>query len=156
MPRRNRPERRVVPPDVRYGSVHVQEFINRMMMHGKKSTATRIMYDAFDIIHERTNRDPLDVFDQAIRNISPVLEVRPRRVGGSTYQVPVEVVPERRLSLAMRWLLAATRSRSARSMAEKLAAELLDASNNTGAAMKKREEVHRIAESNRAFAHYRW
>jgi small subunit ribosomal protein S7 len=127
-----------------------------MMRRGKKSTAAGIVYDAFDLIEARAKRDPLEVFEAALRNTAPLLEVKPRRVGGATYQVPVEVGPERRTSLAMRWLLAATRSRSGKSMAEKLAGELMDAANNTGSAIKRREETHKMAEANRAFAHYRW
>lgn len=154
--RRTKPEKREISGDPRYDNVTVQMLINRLMKKGKKSTATRILYDSFDLIEERAKRDPVEVFEEAIRNTSPVLEVKPRRVGGATYQVPVEVTSERRMTLAMRWLLAAARSRSGRSMAEKLAGELMDAANNTGAAIKKREETHRMAEANRAFAHYRW
>ena len=156
MSRRNKPQKRQTLPDVVYRSPNVQEFINRMMRRGKKSTAAHVLYDSFDLIKERTRREPLEVFDQAIKNVSPALEVKPRRVGGATYQVPVEVPAARRVSLAMRWLLAAARSRAGKSMAEKLSAELVDAANNTGTAMKRREEVHKMAEANRAFAHYRW
>ena len=156
MPRRNRPPRREIPPDIKYNSVLAQRFINKLMQRGKKSTAQRIFYDALDIIEERTKRPGLEVFEQAVRNATPILEVKPRRVGGATYQVPVEVRPDRRLSLAIRWLVASARSRSGKSMAEKLAAELMDAANNTGATIKKREDTHRMAEANRAFAHYRW
>ena len=156
MPRRFRPPKRQVPPDVKYNNVHVEMFINRMMYGGKKSTSRRIMYQAFDLIQERMKRDPVEVFEQALRNATPVLEVKPRRVGGSTYQVPMEVEPRRALSLAMRWLLAAARARHGRSMAEKLAAELMDAANGQGAAIKKKDDTHRMAEANRAFAHYRW
>jgi small subunit ribosomal protein S7 len=141
---------------VRHSNVLVQGFINRLMRRGKKSTATRIVYDAFDLIEARAKREPVEVFEQAIKNISPTLEVKPRRVGGATYQVPVEVAPERRASLAMRWLMAAATARGGKSMAEKLAGELMDAANNTGAAIKRREETHKMAEANRAFAHYRW
>ena len=154
--RRMKPEKREVPGDVRYGSTLVQGFINRLMARGKTSVATSVVYDAFDMIEERTKQSGLDVFEQAIRNASPMLEVKPRRVGGATYQVPVEVAPERRQSLAMRWLLAAARDRHGRSMAEKLAEELMDAANSSGAAVRRREETHRMAEANRAFAHYRW
>jgi small subunit ribosomal protein S7 len=126
------------------------------MQQGKKSTAQRIFYDALDLIEERTKRPGLDVFEQAVKNATPILEVKPRRVGGATYQVPVEVRAERRLSLAIRWLVASTRNRSGRSMAEKLASELMDAASNTGTTVKKREDTHRMAEANRAFAHYRW
>lgn len=154
--RRTKPEKREVQGDVRYGNQTVQIFINHLMHRGKKSTAMHSLYGAMDLIAERSGRDPVELFEQAIRNASPVLEVKPRRVGGATYQVPVEVLPGRRVSLAMRWLLSAARGRSGRSLAEKLAGELLDAANGTGAAIKKREEVHRMAEANRAFAHYRW
>lgn len=154
--RRTKPEKREIEGDPRYNNVTVQMMINRLMKKGKKSTATRILYESFEIIQDRAKREPLEVFEEAIRNTSPVLEVKPRRVGGATYQVPVEVSPARRLTLAMRWLLAASRGRSGKSMAEKLASELMDAANNTGAAIKKREETHRMAEANRAFAHYRW
>jgi small subunit ribosomal protein S7 len=126
------------------------------MQRGKKSVATRIVYDALDIVEERMKRPAMEVMDDAVKNVSPILEVKPRRVGGSTYQIPVEVPPDRRLSLAMRWLLAAARSRPGKSMAEKLANELMDAARGTGTAVKKREDTHRMAEANRAFAHYRW
>jgi small subunit ribosomal protein S7 len=156
MARRNRPARRPTPPDARFGHANVQLFINKLMKSGKKSTAERVVYGAFDRIQNQTNRDPLDVFQQAMRNATPVLEVKPRRVGGATYQVPVEIRPDRRIALAMRWLLNASRSRNGRSMSEKLAAELLDASNGAGAAIKRRDDTHRMAEANRAFVHYRW
>ncbi|HSG15023.1 MAG TPA: 30S ribosomal protein S7 [Anaerolineae bacterium] len=156
MPRRYRPERRISPPDLRFGSQVVQMFINRMMKGGKKSTSQRIMYGSFDIIEERTKRAPLEVFDQAMQNVTPQVEVKPRRVGGATYQVPMEVAPHRRTSLAIRWLLAAASSRNGRSMAEKLAAEFMDAANGQGAAVKRKEDTHRMAEANRAFAHYRF
>ena len=156
MPRRFRPPKRQVEPDVKYNNVHVSMFVNRMMRGGKKSTARRVFYDAMELIEQRAKRDPVDVFEQALRNTTPVLEVKPRRVGGSTYQVPVEVDPGRALSLAMRWLLAAARSRGGRSMAEKLAAEFMDAAAEQGAAIKKKQDTHRMAEANRAFAHYRW
>jgi len=154
--RRSKPTKRVIPGDVRYNSVLVTGFVNRMMRRGKRSTGTRVIYRAFDLITARAKRDPLEVFEQAIKNASPMLEVKPRRVGGATYQVPVEVGTERRTALAMRWLLAAARSRGGKSMSEKLAGELLDAANNTGSAIKRREETHKMAEANRAFAHYRW
>lgn len=154
--RRTKPTPRPITPDVRYGSKSVAMFVNRMMMNGKKSLAYRIMYDAFDLIEERAKRDPLEIFEQALNNVSPAVEVKPRRVGGSTYQVPIEVPPERRETLAMRWLLAAARARNGRSMADKLAGELLDAANNTGSAIKRREETHKMAEANRAFSHYRF
>jgi small subunit ribosomal protein S7 len=136
--------------------VTVAKFINRLMLKGKKSVAEGIMYDAFGIIEEKTKRNPLDVFEQAIKNATPVIEVKPRRVGGATYQVPVEVEPHRRLSLVMRWLIQTARSRSGKSMAEKLAGELMDASQGTGVTIKKKEDTHKMAEANRAFAHYRW
>lgn len=156
MPRRFRPEKREVDPDLKYNSEHVTMFVNRLMKDGKKSTARRILYDAFDMIEERMGADPLDIFEQALDNAMPRVEVRPRRVGGSTYQVPIEVPPNRRVSLAMRWLLAAARNRGSTSMSEKLANELMDAANNQGAAVKRRDDAHRMAEANRAFAHYRF
>jgi small subunit ribosomal protein S7 len=156
MPRRNRPPRRKVAPDVRYDSELVARFINRMMRGGKKSTASGIMYDAMDIIEERMKRNSLEVFEQAVHNAMPVIEVKPRRVGGSTYQIPVEVSSHRRLTLAIRWLLAATKARPGKSMAEKLSAELMDAAQGVGATIKKKEDTHRMAEANRAFSHYQW
>jgi len=156
MPRRYRPPKREIEPDLRYNSVLVARFINKIMKDGKKSLATRIMYQAMDILQERTRRPALEVLEEAVRNVSPILEVKPRRVGGATYQVPVEVPPHRQTSLAIRWILESARNRSGRSMAEKLAAELMDAVNKTGAAIKKREDTHRMAEANQAFAHYRW
>ena len=155
MPRRYRPEKRKINPDVRYNSVQVHSFINRVMKRGKKSLATKLVYDAFDLIGERTKKNPLEVFEQAINNVSPVMEVKPRRVGGATYQVPMEVPPHRQFALATRWILAATRERSGKSFAEKLADELMDAANNSGSAIRRREETHRMAEANRAFSHYR-
>lgn len=156
MPRRNRPPKREIAPDIKYNSVLVSQFINKMMVQGKKSTAQGIFYDALDIIEARAKRPGLEVFEQAVRNATPILEVKPRRVGGATYQVPVEVRADRRLSLAIRWLVASARNRSGKTMAEKLASELMDAANNTGATVKRREDTHRMAEANRAFAHYRW
>jgi len=156
MARRNKPQRRTVKPDSRYGSKQVSMFVNRMMKDGKKSVATRIMYNAFDIMSQKGDVDAIDLFSKALKNVSPSVEVKPRRVGGATYQVPIEVPPSRREALAMRWLLAAARSRNGKSMSEKLAGELMDAANNSGGAMKRREEVHRMAESNRAFSHYRF
>jgi len=156
MPRRNRPPRREIEPDIKYDNVIVARFINKLMRCGKKSTAERILYDAFDIIESRAHKNPLDVFEQAVNNATPVLEVKPRRVGGATYQVPVEVRSERRLSLAMRWLVQNARNRTGKSMAEKLAAELMDAAQGQGATIKKKEDTHKMAEANRAFAHYRW
>jgi len=145
-----------VPPDSRFNSQTVAVFINKVMTAGKKSVAQRVIYDAMDIVGQRTGKDPLDTFEQAIRNVSPMLEVKPRRVGGATYQVPVEVSPARRLSLAMRWLTASAKARAGKTFAQRLADELLDAAKNTGNAIKKREDTHRMAEANRAFAHYRW
>jgi small subunit ribosomal protein S7 len=139
-----------------YNDVLVQRFINRLMVCGKKSVAEKIFYRAMEIVGERTKRNPLEVFHQALKNVMPVLEVRPRRVGGATYQVPMEVRPERRISLGIRWLVTSARKRGGRTMIEKLAAEIVDAANNQGAAVKKREDTHRMAEANKAFAHYRW
>ena len=156
MPRRNRPPRRVIEPDTKYNSELVARFANRLMRHGKKSTAFRIVYDSFDLIEERSKKPPLDVFEQAMKNVTPLLEVRPRRVGGATYQIPIEVRVERRMSLAIRWLLQSTSQRPGKSMAEKLASELMDAAAGQGASIKKRDDTHRMAEANRAFAHYRW
>lgn len=156
MPRRYRPPGREVEPDAKYNSELVARFINRLMRQGKKSLAARIMYGAFDIIEERTRRNPLEVFHQAVDNATPVLEVRSRRVGGATYQIPVEVRPDRRTSLAIRWLIRSAQARKGRPMAERLADELMDAARNTGATVKKKEDTHKMAEANRAFAHYRW
>lgn len=156
MPRKGYVAKREVPPDPVYGSKLVTAMMNKLMLNGEKSIAERILYDAMDLIRQRTGKEPLDVVEQAMKNIMPVLEVKPRRVGGATYQVPVEVRPERRLALALRWIVQYARARGEKSMAERLAAELMDASNNTGAAVKKREDTHRMAEANRAFAHYRW
>lgn len=156
MPRRYRPPRREVEPDPKYNSEPVARFINRVMQRGKKSLASRIVYEAFDIIEDRFHRNPLEVFNQAIKNVTPVLEVRPRRVGGATYQIPIEIRGDRSQSLAIRWLVKATQARPGKTMAEKLAHELWDASQNTGAAVKKKEDTHRMAEANKAFAHYRW
>ncbi|MCY4021171.1 MAG: 30S ribosomal protein S7 [Chloroflexi bacterium] len=155
MPRRNRPPRRVPPNDVKYDNLHVAMFINRMMRGGKKSLATRIMYQAMESMGERTKKDPVEVFETAIRNVAPTVEVKPKRVGGSTYQVPIDVSHERGITLAMRWLIQFARDRSGRSMAEKLANELLDAYNGQGNAIRKKDETHRMAEANRAFAHFR-
>ncbi|NPA27183.1 MAG: 30S ribosomal protein S7 [Chloroflexi bacterium] len=155
MPRRYRPERRVIPPDPKYGSVEVQSFINRVMRNGKKSVAARLVYGAFDIIADKTGEDPLKVFLKAIKNVSPIMEVRPRRVGGATYQVPMEVPPHRQFALACRWIIHAARARQGKSFSEKLAAELMDAARGQGAAVRKKEETHRMAEANRAFAHFR-
>jgi small subunit ribosomal protein S7 len=156
MSRRNRAFKREISPDIRYNSLMVQMFINRMMYSGKKSTAQGIMYGTLALIEERTKRPGLEVFEQAMRNATPQIEVKPRRVGGATYQVPVEVPADRRNTLAMRWLLGAARTRGGKSMVEKLAGELMDAAAGNGAAIKKREETHKMAEANRAFAHFRW
>ena len=156
MPRRNRPERREVKPDVRFNSVEMGSFINRVMKNGKKSVATRLVYGALEIIEERTGQNPFEVFEKALENASPAMEVKPRRVGGATYQVPMEVPHYRQFALATRWLIGAARVRSGKSFSEKLAAELMDAANQTGAAVHKREEAHRMARANRAFSHYRF
>ena len=156
MSRRNRAIKREIQPDIRYNSLLVQMFVNRMMLSGKKSVAQGIMYDALALIEERSKRPGLEVFEQAMRNATPQIEVKPRRVGGATYQVPVEVPADRRNTLAMRWLLGAARSRGGKSMVDKLANELMDAAAGNGAAIKKREETHKMAEANRAFAHFRW
>jgi small subunit ribosomal protein S7 len=156
MSRRNRAFKREIQPDIQYNSLMVQMFINRMMYSGKKSTAQHIMYGALALVEERSKRPGLEVFEQAMKNATPQIEVKPRRVGGATYQVPVEVPADRRNTLAMRWLLGAARSRGGKSMVDKLANELLDAAANNGAAIKKREETHKMAEANRAFAHFRW
>jgi small subunit ribosomal protein S7 len=154
MPRRARVQRREMVPDARYHSEVLSKFINKVMQRGKKGTAERIVYNAMATIQERTGREPLEVFEQALYNATPLLEVKPRRVGGATYQVPVQIEGARRTSLAMRWLLQSARNRSGKSMDEKLANELLDAFNNTGATIKRREDTHRMAEANRAFSHY--
>ena len=156
MPRRYSPAKREVPLDVRFGNAKMEMFINRLMQGGKKSTARRVLYGAMELVEQRAKKDPVEVFEQAIRNVTPAVEVKPRRVGGSTYQVPIEVPADRALSLAMRWLLENSRKRGGHSMSEKLAGELLDAANGQGASIKKRDDTHRMAEANRAFAHYRW
>jgi small subunit ribosomal protein S7 len=156
MPRKGEVRRRELLPDPKFHDRMVAKFINSMMNRGKKSTAERILYTALDVIGDRAKEDPLGVFKRALDNIKPVVEVRSRRVGGATYQVPVEVRPARRVSLAMRWLVIHARARNEKSMAERLAAELMDAANNRGAAIKKKEDTHRMAEANKAFAHYRW
>jgi small subunit ribosomal protein S7 len=155
MARRYTPEKREISPDIRFDKIDIQEMINRIMIKGKKSTATRLMYDAMDLIEERTSKDPVETFDAALKNVSPMMEVRPRRVGGATYQVPLEVDPSRRKNLAMRWIITASRARSGKSFSEKLANELLDAAQFAGAAYRRREETHRMAEANRAFSHFR-
>ncbi len=156
MPRRREVPKRVILPDPKFGDQMVAKFVNNVMVDGKKSTAEQIVYGAFDIVAERSGNNPLDVFKTAMDNIRPMLEVKSRRVGGSTYQVPVEVSPSRRTALAMRWLVTYAKSRSEKTMRERLAGEFLDAFNNRGAAVKKREDTHRMAEANKAFAHYRW
>ncbi len=156
MPRRRIFGHREVAPDPRYHDKLVGKFINVMMFGGKKSTAERVCYGAFDVIQEKTGNDPLKVFRSALDNVKPIVEVKSRRVGGASYQVPVEIRPVRRMSLALRWIAEYSKARGGKSMAEKLAGELLDAANNTGASVKKREDTHRMAEANKAFAHYRW
>ena len=156
MPRRARVVRRETPPDPKFGSRTLAKFINKIMIGGKKSLAERIVYTALDNVERTSHQNPVDVFDQALRNATPVLEVKPRRVGGATYQVPVEIRGDRRMSLAMRWLIGSARGRPGKSMSEKLAAELLDASRGQGTTVKRRDDVHRMAEANKAFAHYRW
>jgi small subunit ribosomal protein S7 len=155
MSRRAKPDKRVIIPDVRYQSTYISLFVARMMRRGKKSTALRLMYDALDLVKERTGKEPLEVLDMALKNVGPSVEVKPRRVGGATYQVPIEVPVSRRTTLAMRWIIDAAASRTGKSYSEKLAGEILDASNNAGTAVKKREETHKMAEANRAFSHYR-
>ncbi|MCE5284396.1 MAG: 30S ribosomal protein S7 [Pelosinus sp.] len=156
MPRKGPVLKRDVLPDPVYNSKIVTKFINKIMLDGKKGIAENIVYDAFDIIRAKTGKDPLEVFDTALKNAMPVLEVRARRVGGANYQVPVEVRPDRRLSLGIRWLVNYSRLRGEKTMRERLAAELMDAANSTGATMKKKEDTHKMAEANKAFAHYRW
>ena len=156
MPRRPRPTVREQLPDARYNSVAVQQFINNVMKSGKKTVATTIVYGALAQAEGQARRNAVEVFDTAIRNATPLIEVKPRRVGGATYQVPVEVRPSRRMSLATRWLIDAARKRTGKSMREKLAAELLDAMNNAGGAVRRKEETHKMAEANKAFSHYRW
>ena len=156
MPRRSGVPKRDVLPDPVYNSKVVTKVVNQIMLDGKKGLAQEIVYGAFDIIKEKTGQEPIEVFNQAINNIMPVLEVKARRVGGSNYQVPMEIRPERRQTLAIRWLVSYARARSERDMCQRLAGELMDAHNSTGGAFKKKEDVHRMAEANRAFAHYRW
>jgi len=153
--RRRKPEKQEITPDVRYNSVQVQNFINYVLRNGKMSLATRLVYDSFDLIEQRSKRNGLEVFEQAIKNVAPVMEVKPRRVGGATYQIPMEVPPFRRFALASKWILTSARSRSGRNFSDRLAAELMDAANNTGNSIRKREETHKMAEANRAFSHYR-
>lgn len=156
MPRKGPVSKREVPPDPVYNSVDVAMLINKVMKDGKKSVAERIVYGVFEIVKEKTKRDPLEVFSQALNNVMPLVEVRPRRVGGANYQVPIEVRPDRSKSLGLRWLVNYARTRQGKSMMEKLASEIMDAANGVGGAVKKREDTHRMAEANKAFAHYRW
>lgn len=156
MSRRHRAEKREIIPDPKFGSIVVTKFMNSIMYAGKKSAAEAIVYGAFDVIEGRVKQSPLGVFEQALDNVMPSIEVRSRRVGGATYQVPVEVRPDRRQALGIRWLISAARGRNEKTMVDRLSAELLDASNNRGNAVKKREDTHRMAEANRAFSHYRW
>jgi small subunit ribosomal protein S7 len=156
MPRRARVNTREILPDARYHSVTVSRLVNKLMLDGKKSTAERVVYGALQLLEREESKPPVTVLEQALKNIIPVLEVKPRRVGGATYQVPVEVRPDRGLALAIRWLIKSTRARTGRSLAERLAAELSDAAKGQGATVKKREDTHKMAEANRAFAHYRW
>ncbi len=156
MPRKGPVPKRQILPDPKFNSKVLARFINKVMLAGKKSTAEQIIYDALAIVQDKMGRDPMDIFSQALGNAMPLVEVRPRRVGGATYQVPMEVRPDRRQAMAMRWLITFARKRSGRSMEEKLAGELMDAANNQGAAIKKREDTHKMAEANKAFAHYRW
>lgn len=155
MSRRAKPDKRVIIPDARYQSTIISLFVARMMRRGKRSLAVRLMYDAMDIVKDRSGKEPLEVLDQAVKNVGPSVEVKPRRVGGATYQVPMEVPASRRITLAMRWIIDSATSRSGKSFSEKLANEILDASSNTGTSVKKREETHKMAEANRAFSHYR-
>ena len=156
MPRRGNVPKREVLPDPIYNSVLVTKLVNSIMLDGKKGVAQKVVYGAFDLIKEKTEKEPLEVFSQAMENIMPVLEVKSRRVGGATYQVPIEVRPERRQTLGLRWITAYSRKRSEKTMKERLAGEIMDACNNTGASVKKREDMHKMAESNKAFAHFRW
>jgi len=156
MPRRNRPVKRVITPDAVYQSEAISKFVNVVMSRGKRSTAERVVYDALQRASKQAKKEPLEVFELAIRNATPLLEVKPRRVGGATYQVPIEIRPDRRLALARRWIVRFARQRGGKSMSEKLAFEILDASQNTGGAVKRKEETHRMAESNKAFSHFRY
>jgi len=156
MPRRARSIKRVIFPDAKYHNETVARLINRIMMRGKKSTSERVIYSALQIMEQQISKDPVSMLEQAVKNATPLLEVKPRRVGGATYQVPIEVRPERGLSLALRWLTKSARARAGKSMSEKLAAELIDASKGEGVTIKRREDTHKMAEANRAFAHYRW
>jgi small subunit ribosomal protein S7 len=156
MPRKGPVPRREIIGDPKYNSKHLSKFMNMVMVKGKKGIAEKIIYGSLEVVSKRTGKDPIAVFQQALDNTMPLIEVRPRRVGGATYQVPVEIRPERRLSLSMRWLINSARSRSGRAMMDKLAAELADAAQGVGSAVKKKEDTHRMAEANKAFAHYRW
>lgn len=156
MPRRREVRKREILPDPKYHEILTAKFINGIMRRGKKSLAERIFYGALNIMKDRTHSDPIKMFNQAMDNVKPLIEVRPRRVGGATYQVPVEVRPERKTALAIRWIINYSKQRSEKTMEEKLSAELIDAANNRGAAVKKREDTHKMAEANKAFAHYRW
>ncbi len=156
MPRRREVPKRPVMPDPKYGDKLVTKFMNVIMVHGKKSVAEQIVYGSFDVVHDRTREEPLSIFHRALENCQPMVEVKSRRVGGATYQVPVEVRNERRMALAMRWLIQFARKRPGKSMRDKLANELIEAAHNRGNAVRKRDEVHRMAEANKAFAHYRW
>ncbi len=156
MPRRSRAIKKRVTPDAKFQSVDLTKFIHKVMRDGKKSKAERIVYDALDIAERELKKNPLDIFEQVVRNATPMLEVKPRRVGGATYQVPIDIRPERRGTLAMRWLIASARGRKGKPMAEKLATEFIDAFRGQGATIKKREDTHRMAEANKAFVHYRW
>ena len=156
MPRRTRVTKRTVAPDPKYGNALVSAFINKVMVSGKKSVAEHLVYGAFDQIEEAQKRNPVEVFEEAVRNATPLVEVKPRRVGGATYQVPVDIRAERRMALALRWLIKSARARKGRTMSERLAAELMDAATNQGTTVKLKQDTHRMAEANRAFAHYRW
>ena len=156
MPRRREVPKREILPDPVYNSQLVTKFVNVVMKDGKKAVAEKILYDALDVVHERTSEDPMKIFKKAVENVKPALEVKSRRVGGSTYQVPIEVRPSRRLALSMRWLIQAARNRGEKTMNERLANEFMDAAQNRGTAIKKKEDTHRMAEANKAFAHYRW
>jgi len=153
--RRAKPEQREILPDIRFNSVNLQTLVQHVLKRGKKSTATTLIYDAMELIKQRTEKNPMDVFDAALKNVGPAMEVRPRRVGGATYQVPMEVSQDRRTTLAIRWILAAAHERAGKSFSDKLASELIDAFNETGSAIRKRDETHKMAEANRAFSHYR-
>ena len=153
--RRGKPEERPITPDLKHNSLVLTTFVQHMMVRGKKSLAVRLMYDTLDLIEEKTGKPGIEIFDTAMKNVGPMMEVRPRRVGGATYQVPMEVPAERRMTLAIRWILSSSRARSGKSFPEKLAGELMDAATNQGAAIRKREETHKMAEANRAFSHYR-